>query len=199
MSENKKGKKEKDFGGHVCSPAYAFALDNGLRKLFQRPKKVVGEYIGEGDTIIDLGCGPGFFTIYMAVMTGENGRVYAVDLQQEMLEHVRKKAAKHNLNGRIRYHRCQRDRVGLEPGQKADFMLAFYMLHETPDPGALLEEVKGLLKIGGKFLVVEPRMHVKQKTFEEAVKMAEETGYRVLDYPKKKGGRAVLLGREGEE
>jgi ubiquinone/menaquinone biosynthesis C-methylase UbiE len=178
---------------HVCPHKMAFMLDNWIRKLIQNPKKVVGEYIKEGDTVIDFGCGPGFFSTEMAVMVGKNGKVIAADLQEEMLAHVRKKAAAKKVSDRMEYHRCGKDRVGINAEKIADFMLAFYMIHETPNPAAFLEEVKPLLKEGGKFLVVEPKMHVNREKYEEMINQAKDAGFRVLDTPAKKGGRSVLL------
>lgn len=175
----------------VCPHTMAFILDNFIRRWFQNPKKIVGEYIQAGDTVIDLGCGPGFFTIDMAKMVGENGCVIAVDLQEKMLANVKKKALKHGLSERIAYHLCDSHAIGLN--RKADFVLAVYMVHETPDPRAFLSEVKKLLKTGAKFLVVEPGFHVGQKQFDFMVKDAVAIGFRVIDFPKKKGGKSVLL------
>lgn len=168
-------------------------LDNVFRKIVQSPRKIVGEYINEGDTVVDLGCGPGFFSVEMAKMAGKNGQVIAVDLQPEMLEKVRRKAGKKNVPERIRLHQTPGDKIGLELKQKADFILAFYMIHETPNPAAFLEEAKSLLKKDGKFLVVEPKMHVDQTKYEEMIQVAKNAGFRVLGFPKKKGGRSVLL------
>lgn len=178
---------------HVCSHKMAFMLDNPFRKLFQNPMKIVGEFIHPGDTVIDLGCGPGFFSIPMAGLVGEKGKVIAVDLQDEMLQHVKRKAAAKNLAHRMEFHRCKNNCIGLELKENADFVLAYYMVHETPDPVAFLEDVNALVKVGGKFLVVEPKMHVSQKKYEEMIRTAEKVGFRVLGFPPKKGGRSVLL------
>lgn len=178
---------------HICHHRMAFMLDNFVRKLIQHPGRIVREYIKPGDTVIDLGCGPGFFSMEMAKLVGEAGQVIAADLQEEMLARVRQKADKKKLMRRLRFHKCQPDRVGLKLEDKADFMLAFYMIHETPDPMAFLNEVKSLLKKGGKFLVVEPKMHVNQEKYEQMIAMAQQSGYHVLGFPKKKGGRSVLL------
>jgi ubiquinone/menaquinone biosynthesis C-methylase UbiE len=66
----------------VCSVERAGALDISLRKLLQNPQKILKPFIKEGMTVADLGCGPGFFTIEMAKMVGNNGKVTAVDLQE---------------------------------------------------------------------------------------------------------------------
>ncbi|MBA3011584.1 MAG: class I SAM-dependent methyltransferase [Proteobacteria bacterium] len=183
----------KEFKGDVCSHSHSFFLDNFIRRIIQNPKKILGDYIQKGDTIVDLGCGPGYFSLDMAKMTGRTGKVIAVDLQQEMLAKVGKKAAKENLSDRIHLHNCTQDRIGLNQGTQADFILAFYMVHETPDTGAFLEQVKELLRPGGLFLLVEPVFHVSKIQFETIMETAIKTGFILVDRPKKKGGRSLLL------
>ncbi len=188
-----KRQKNDSCNSHVCSHKMAFMLDNWLRKLLQNPTKIVGQFINESDTIIDFGCGPGFFTIAMAGMVGKQGKIIAVDLQEEMLEYIKRKAAAKNLTNRIEYHLCEKDRIALELNKKADFMLAYYMVHELPNPGTFFQEVRSLLKNGGKFLVVEPKIHVTRGKYQEMLNLAEKAGFSALAFPKKKGGRSVLL------
>jgi ubiquinone/menaquinone biosynthesis C-methylase UbiE len=166
-------------------------LDNPFRRWIQSPKKVVGSYIKEGDTVIDMGCGPGFFSIDMAKMVGEGGRVIAVDLQEHMLSHVKKKAAKHGVLDRMEFHHCEPDRIGLY--RKADFILAFYVIHETPDPYTCLCEMKTLLKEDGRLLVVEPKFHVSQEAFDTVLGEAERAGLDVVESPKRVGDRSALF------
>ncbi|MBU2510127.1 class I SAM-dependent methyltransferase [bacterium] len=177
--------------GDVCPHQFAFMLDNWLRRLVQSPRKIVGEYINEGNTVLDVGCGPGYFTIDMAKMVGKSGKVIAADLQPQMLEKVRKKATKHNVLERLSFHRCEPGNIGLSTN--VDFILAFYMIHETGDPKGFLMEMKRMLNPGGKLLIVEPKMHVSEELFKELVRDAENLGLKVVDYPKGKGGRSLLL------
>ena len=178
-------------GGHVCPGQLSFFLDNWIRRRFQNPVKIIGEYIVPGDTVVDVGCGPGFFTIDMARMVGPSGNVIAVDMQQGMLARVKKKALRQGLADRIVLHPCRTDSMGLQC--EADFILAFYMVHETPDPARFFEEAKAILKPDGKLLVVEPKLHVRKATFDAMLKQADQSGLAAVDYPKGKGGRAVLL------
>ena len=178
-------------GPHVCPHQIAFFLDNWFRRLIQNPKKILAAYINKGDTVIDMGCGPGFFTIDMAKMVGSSGKVIAIDLQEKMLRHVRKKASRHGVSDQIEYHQCLSDRIGYNG--RADFILAFYMIHETPNPKRFLEELKSLLKDKGKILVVEPKMHVSQKLFEEMLRDAEKVGLKAIKIPKSLGNRSVIF------
>ena len=181
------------YKGDVCSIGHSFALDNFIRKIFQNPKKIVGSYINPGDTVIDLGCGPGFFSIEMARMVGSMGNVIAVDLQKEMLEKVKAKTDKYDLYDRMTLHQCNQYSLGIKSNVKADFILAFYMLHETPDQKHFLNEAKSLLKENGKFLIVEPLFHVSKKKFNTMIEDMKDTGFKILDKPSKKGGRSLLL------
>ena len=148
------------FEGDICSHRHAYSLDNFIRRLIQNPGRIVGPYIKKGDTVIDLGCGPGFFTIDMARMVGETGRVFAVDLQEEMLSRVAHKAVINHLSQMIHLHRCSQQAIGLPASIQADFALAYYMVHETLDPGKFLAEVRTMVTPGGRVLIVEPRFHV---------------------------------------
>jgi ubiquinone/menaquinone biosynthesis C-methylase UbiE len=171
----------------------AFMLDNAIRRFFQNPVRLLGGYIAAGQTVVDVGCGPGFFTIEMARMVGPEGQVFAVDLQPAMLQRVRRKALRHGVAERMRYHQCRADRIDLSCA--ADFMLAYYMVHETPDPGLFFGEAITLLRAGGRLLVVEPRMHVGRAVFAAMLHEAESVGFTIEGHPKGQGGRAALLAR----
>jgi len=175
----------------VCPHTISFFLDNGFRKLIQNPKRIVGPYIKAGDTVMDIGCGPGFFSIEMARMVGPQGRAVAVDLQEKMLGHVKRKAAKNSMTDRMEFHQCEADRIGLNI--KADFILAYYMVHETPSIANFFKEIAGMLKKEGRVLVVEPRFHVNKAMFAETLGEAEKAGLKAVDHPKGKGGRSVLF------
>lgn len=168
-------------------------LDNAVRRMFQNPCAILREYIHPGDTVIDIGCGPGFFSLDMARLVGETGKVHSVDLQPEMLRIIEKKARKHSLSDRIILHQCGSHTLNLNNSLQADFILAYYMVHETPDHPLFFSEVRKLLKPGGRFLVVEPKFHVSRAHFAAIIADAEAAGFRPLDTPEKKGGRAVLL------
>jgi ubiquinone/menaquinone biosynthesis C-methylase UbiE len=146
-------------------------------------------------TAMDFGCGMGFFAIPMARLVGEGGSVLAVDLQQKMLDVLRKRAARAGLADRIRTHRCEADALGV--GQPVDFALAFYSAHEVPDLRRLLTELHGCLRTGGRLLVVEPVGHVSAAAFEEMVSMAEAMGLALDARPRICLSRAAALVKGG--
>jgi hypothetical protein len=92
----------------------------------------------------------------------------------------------------MEFHQCPQDRIDLN--RKADFILAYYMVHETPSITNFFSEVASMLKKGGQILVVEPWFHVNKPMFADTLKKAEAAGLAKVDFPKGKGGRSVLLG-----
>jgi ubiquinone/menaquinone biosynthesis C-methylase UbiE len=175
----------------VCPAEHAGWLSTPLRRLFQDPRRILAGLIDPGDTVVDVGCGPGFFTLPMARMTGETGTVIAVDLQEEMLRHVRQRAEKARLAARIRTHRCSADALGLTV--EADLVLAFYMLHEVPDPAAFLAQVRAILRPGGRMLLIEPKGHVSAADFERSITQAKAEGLHPVSERRLLMSRGVLL------
>lgn len=69
---------------------WAEAWDSPDRFKWQKPGVVIQLLgIGEGQRIADLGAGTGYFTSYLSAMVGAGGKVYAVDVEPAMLEHIR--------------------------------------------------------------------------------------------------------------
>jgi ubiquinone/menaquinone biosynthesis C-methylase UbiE len=181
---------------HVCPASHAWVLDNPFRRLFQKPKQIVGEFIKPGDRVIDLGCGPGFFTLAMAELVGPGGRVLAVDLQPRMIEKLRSKLKQKGLTDRVRTHVCAVDGLNLPPDEApGDFALLYYMIHESPDPKGMLRQLHAHLRPGGRALVVDPVFHVKQACFEAMIRDAQELGYEAVNLGRQKGGWAAVLTR----
>jgi ubiquinone/menaquinone biosynthesis C-methylase UbiE len=133
-------------------------------------------------TVLDIGCGPGFFSIEMAKMVGESGRVIAADLQEGMLEKVRDKIKGTELEERITLHKCQENKTGV--CDNVDFALLFYVVHEVPNIEELFNEIVKILKPNGQVLIVEPPFHVSKTAFEETIRKAREAGLTEVERPK---------------
>ena len=148
----------------VCPVAGAAHLDSALRRRLYNPQKILSSFVKEGMTVLDVGCGPGLFSVAMAEMVGATGRVIAADLQQGMLDKLREKIAGTPLQQRIELHKCEADTIGIR--KKVDFVLAFWMVHETPNQQRFFAELASLLCPDGLMLIVEPKIHVPKKRFE---------------------------------
>jgi len=176
---------------HICPVERANGLDNFFRKLVQNPKKILKDYVKEGMTVLDVGCGPGFFSVGIADMVGASGKVIAVDLQQGMLDKIKNKIEGTEIENIIELHKCEEDRIGIST--KVDLILAFYMVHEVPDQDKFLKEMYSILKPDGTFFIVEPAFHVSKKAFEETVNRADTIGFSQVKRPGMILSRAVVL------
>lgn len=177
----------------VCPPGHVRFMDNFLRPLLHRPRKLFGPYVREGMTVLDVGCGGGFASMGLAEMVGEGGKVIAADLQPEMLAMVKERAREAGLEDRVKIHRCNAYGVGLR--EQLDFAVAFWMVHEVMDLEDFLAEMHGLFVPGGHFFVAEPRFHVSSGDFSRLVETAEHAGFTVADEPRVRLSRTVVFAR----
>ena len=181
----------KEDKNRVCPVEVAGGLDNFLRRIYQNPKKILNGYIRKGMTVIDYGCGPGFFTMEIAKMLNNSGKVIAADLQEGMLDIVRKKITKSGFKNIIELHKCGENNTGIK--EKADFVFAFYVVHEVPNHDNFFNEIYSLLNAGGKFYIVEPIFHVSKKEFERMINKLTEIGFEIIEKPNVFFSRAVLM------
>jgi ubiquinone/menaquinone biosynthesis C-methylase UbiE len=175
----------------VCPVAIAGSLDNRLRRWFQDPRKILRPYIKKGMTVLDLGCGPGYFTMDIAQMVGKSGRVIAADLQEGMLRKLGQKIQGTGLEKRITLHKCEKNKIGLP--EHVDFVLAFYMVHEIRNREQLFHEIASMLKPNGQLFIVEPPFHVSKTAFEETLRKARDAGLKPVQRPKMFLSKAAVL------
>ena len=177
------GENSRKHHHHIFSAAKAGHLDTRLRRFLYRPDRLAEKYVKPGYRVLDFGCGPGFFTREFAKRVGENGQVFSVDLQEEMLGILRGKMEREGLLSRIRTHRCEPDSINLPADLNGTFDAAFeiFVVHEVPDPAKLFREIALLLKPGGTLFYTEPPFIVSGKEYRENLGLAEDAGFRVVN------------------
>ena len=178
---------------YVCPVERSGSLDSKLRKFFQDPKKLLKPYIREGMTVLEVGCGPGFFTLDMAKMVGESGKIIAVDVQEGMLEKVKSKITGTQLEHRVKLHKCNETSLGIS--EHIDFVLLFYMVHEVPDKPNFFSQLASILKPNGQILVAEPPIHVSARKFQQMLQQAKDQGLTNLQGPKMLFSKTAILKR----
>jgi ubiquinone/menaquinone biosynthesis C-methylase UbiE len=176
---------------HVCPWWLAYTFDNPLRRLIHNPRKILSGYVKEGMTVMDVGCGMGYFTLGLAELVGDNGQVIAVDLQQEMLDIMLKRATRKGVAQRIIPHRAEPDSIN--NSTPVDFILAFWMVHETPDPEKFFAEIVSILKPTGRIVYTEPVFHVSDKQYRRILSAAQKSGLKKSHDLKIAFSRATLL------
>jgi len=173
----------KDEKNRVCPVELANSLDSKIRRWLQNPQKILSPYVKEGMKVLDVGCGPGFFSVELAKMVGTGGKVYSVDLQEGMLQKLRNKIYGTHLEKIIQPIKCEKDKIVVP--EKVDFILAFYMVHEVPDKDKLFSTLKNFLNENGEFLIVEPKLfHVSKKEFASTISKATTVGFKAVEGPR---------------
>ncbi|MDH3976224.1 MAG: class I SAM-dependent methyltransferase [Deltaproteobacteria bacterium] len=179
---------------HICPWWLAYTFDNPLRRIIHKPEEIFIPYLHKGMTAIDIGCGMGYFSIGMAKIVGETGNIISVDIQQKMLDILTKRAKKAGLAHRITTYLCEENNIGIN--EKADFALAFWMVHETPDEFNFLKQLKAIVKSKGKLLLAEPKLHVTLNDFKKTLSMAQKSGYKIIGSPKIYFSHSALLEKQ---
>jgi ubiquinone/menaquinone biosynthesis C-methylase UbiE len=175
----------------VCPWWLAWTFDNPLRRWLHDPQQLLGPYVSDGMFTADIGCGMGYFSVAMAKMVGPAGQVFAADVQQMMLDLLKKRAYRAGIADRISPVLALPDDIKLS--EKVNFALAFWMVHEVKDIPRFFGQVSAALAPGGKMLYAEPRMHVSQKRFEDILGHANNAGFVVNPGPAVRLSRSALL------
>ena len=178
-------------GDHVCPWWLAYTFDNSFRRIFHNPEKMLGSYVSKGMTVLDVGCGMGFFSIGLARLVGDMGCVIVADVQPKMLGVMQKRSEKAGVSSIIRLHKSEPNNLGVDT--PVDFILAFWMLHEVPSPKLFFHQIRTCLKSNGRILIVEPKLHVSSKRFQETADLAQESGLNFCETPSIKFSRSVIF------
>lgn len=139
---------------HHFSVKMSARLDNPGRITELRIPELLVEVgrVKTGMVCVDLGAGTGTFTLPLAGLAGQTGKVYAVDDSRELLDIIKGKHSPDNVD----LIQADFTATGLDAAI-ADFCLAAFVMHETKAPEKLMAEAFRLLKPGGRLLVVEWR------------------------------------------
>ncbi len=119
-----------------------------LRSIFENPYSTLRKYVKEGMTVVDHGCGPGFYTIPMSSLVGETGRVIAIDSDERSIGVLQSSRKRGITNVKVLVSR------DLSPiSTEVDFLLSKDVLCCTVLHEKLAKDIERVLKPGGVALV----------------------------------------------
>jgi ubiquinone/menaquinone biosynthesis C-methylase UbiE len=122
---------------------------NPVIRPFQDPKKHVEPYVKNGQVAADLGCNVGYYTLALAECVGPEGRVYAVDLNEDHIKALEKKANERGYRN-IEAHASSVSDLSFIEDESVDFVLANGLLCNMPDRReSAVNEMKRILKLTG--------------------------------------------------
>ena len=138
---------------HKFDPDNRGKLDNKERRKKLPPRQLLeNSGLKQGELMVDIGCGIGYFTFPAAKIVGEEGMVYALDTEEVMLKEVEERKSNKGYDNIIT---VQSGEYGLDLDIKADFILFSNLLHEVEDREKILESYLSLLKKGGRVGIIE--------------------------------------------
>jgi ubiquinone/menaquinone biosynthesis C-methylase UbiE len=169
-------------------------LDAADREKWQKPDQIMDALkVAEGSVVADLGAAGGWFTIQLARRVGQNGLVYAEDIQKVMLGAIRRRALRENLSSIVRTIHGTATDPKLPPSalDAAIIVDAYHEMDDPADPSqivTLLKNVSRALKPQGCLGVVDfepgeggpgpgPQERVKPHT---VISAADAAGLRLL-------------------
>jgi ubiquinone/menaquinone biosynthesis C-methylase UbiE len=123
-------------------------VHEGLYGLFVDPYRLLTQAgLSGGQRVLEVGCGPGFFTIPAAKIAGESGHVYALDINPVAVEHVERKIARAGL-GNVEARLADASETGLA-SQSVDVVFLFGVMHAFKDVSKVLREMHRVLRAKG--------------------------------------------------
>ena len=154
----------------VMGPGGIEWLDRPTREEEEYPAKVLDVLdLHSGEVVCDLGAGSGFFTFRMALKVGPTGKVYAVDVQDAMIEALRAHAAERHATN-VEVVQASETDPHL-PLDSLDLVLLVDVYHELAYPYEVMTRVREALKPGGRVVFVEYRKEDPAVRIKEVHKM----------------------------
>lgn len=158
---------------HYMSHEGADWLERPEREQEERPDLLIrGLKLKPGLNVADIGAGTGYFTRRIAKSVAPSGKVYAVEIQQEMLDKLGATLKSEKITNVVSVLGTEKDpRL---PADTIDLILMVDVYHEFSFPKEMLEKMKAGLKKGGKLVFVEYRKEDPNVPIKEVHKMSAE-------------------------
>jgi len=157
----------------VMGPGGIAWLDRPEREDEEHPAMVIDALgLRGGDVVADLGAGSGYFTFRIAPKVGKTGRVLAVEIQNEMLETIRRRATALKVTNVEEVKGSETDPK--LPVRGVDIVLMVDVYHELAYPFEVMTKIRQALKLGGRVVFVEYRKEDPQVPIKEVHKMSVE-------------------------
>jgi SAM-dependent methyltransferase len=178
-------------------PAFAGnAIAAGPYRNRAQPPSMVVEAINPrpGMNVVEIGCGSGFYTVAVAKATQPDGMVYAVDIQEGMLEKLRDRMEREDVRNITPVLADAEGQIPLDDGI-ADAVVSVAVMPEIPDPVKAMNQIRRLMTDDGVFAEAEFLLDPDFPLRRTVVKWASEAGL-VLERQIGSAFRYVLVFRK---
>ena len=165
------------------------------RDTWQRPGDIIELLkIKEGSTVADIGCHEGYMTIKLSLEVKTKGVVYAVDVEQDKLDLLKKHLADRKINN-VRLVKGDYDNPKL-PANSLDAAIILDTYHEMDDHSKILDHIKTALKNGGRLILCEPIAEARKKLTRSEQEKRHELGMNFALEDLKKAGFEIVLEKD---
>jgi SAM-dependent methyltransferase len=162
-----------------CPASLSWLVDNPLRRCYMSP--VLGRIgIQPGERVLELGPGPGAFTLDAARRVGSEGRLIAVDIQEEMIAQVAQRVREAGL-ANVETHVASAHALPLDDGS-VDRAFLITVLPEIPEPGRALAELHRVLRPGGVLSITEEFYDPDYLFLPETIRLVEAAGFHLEEH-----------------
>jgi len=135
---------------------YLWLLERPERDDYQQPERVIETLaLRPGERVADVGAGSGYFTVRLARAVGPQGTVWALDINDTLLDYLRRRVEKEGLTN-TRIGKVAADDPGLPPGT-VDTVLMVDTLHYVRDRPAYARKLRAGLAPGGRVVIIDFR------------------------------------------
>ena len=139
---------------HQDSKAYISFLDDPQRDAYQKPHEVIMALgLKQGEVIADIGSGSGYFTFRLAQHVGETGRVYAVDVNPDMILHMNRRIRDMKLRNVVTVLSAPDDPLLMDGSIDRFFICDTW--HHIQNQERYLALMKKMLKPGGQVIMID--------------------------------------------
>ncbi len=126
--------------------------------MFSDPQRTIDQFnIGKGTVVADFGAGSGFYALAAAEAVGETGKVYAVDVQKDLLQKLKSEAKNVRHLNNVEIIWADLDHLGGTRLREAsmDAVIAANLFFQLPNKDNTCMEIRRILKKNGRVLIVD--------------------------------------------
>jgi uncharacterized protein len=160
-----------------CPASFSWLVDNPLRKWANR-KVLERVGIQRGEQVLELGPGPGVFTVPAARDAGAEGKVISIDIQEKMIRQVRRRVEEAGVTN-VETHVAGAYALPLQAGSM-DRAFVIAVLAEIEDQPRALGELYRVLKPGGVLSISEEFFDPDYPFISETIRRTETAGFKLV-------------------
>lgn len=158
-------------------------LDRPERKALLPAAKILQKAgLNQGMHFADIGCGGGFFSLPAAGIVGSSGKIWAVDISEEMLAHLQSKDPPAQVSALL----SSENQFPI-PDQAVDMVLVAFVLHEAEAKTQFLSEIKRIMKSTARLIIIDFKKIHEEKgppredriSREEVVSLLRDAGFQI--------------------